>query len=973
MWPFRLKCHAPGCGATVSPRARYCSQCGAVPAGSTATDRCWNCHHEISVTTKSCPMCKANVSDYNAAAIKSHSWICDDSVFAARIEEIHDIPGFFQKKLFIQPNTVARFIVDDQYSAPVPSGWYVLEDVFSRFLPLRKAETTRIVLAHAWDLELDFEIQEVLTNNPIALNVMISVTVEIKNLFHLDRNLLRDKPSITIDQLAALLQPEVRAAVAHLIGEHSIKQLDRDAGIRERLEAGIRAHLSQSMQRFGLEFGAVRTFEFSSPEWSRIKATEERYFISVTEHEVHNEGRRKLFDVITEQQLETLRQSGIRLQNEQKRSEIKMRIIQTQLDAKKAGLRGKSDFLKLKRQYDRENLLKDSEYDWLAKRVENLKQKQDLNDEYVIKALETDLAADLEIQRMRRVDEKQAEEARKRWQLEGEEMIHEIALADREHEADQARGERTAATEARIARERLLVQCEAIRKLAEIRLEFGEFIDCPAAESVPPSFPEEVDADPGVPFRLEVEEGVSYWEGESGYLKLRMTNKTAGPIKALRCVATCGRISLLPVRSSAKWIRDIQAGQRTREQWFEFAAEHARAGQYCLAITVEHETDSGEPLRYEALQHLHIHAGDLRKARTVDIRIESGGLIYAPGSGIWKDVRDGILHTRPGWRELPVHLDESLESERVEVSASAAPISVVVSPVSRSRNRPESVSDVAFLSWSDPDNVRQVITLCSRERITFGREQAVDGARPEDTSRPDWCVHVQPRSVHNDYLESHVSRDHGELLVTPEGPVVRASSGCRHGLHVDQGKLTKESPGPKTLQTGSVLEFPWSGIRYLCRAYHTKEASRHSLDASLSSLSHVDLLVQAAADAGVPKGTPFHDAVRFIPLVNKQQDGTPTRREQLLILTRRARIGNSSSNPIRVKGPGVEKFHAAIIRRGDSYLLQCLTHHARTTVEFLDEPSAAPIGLKFSQVVLLEGNARIRLGEMEVCLRFRIW
>ena len=184
--------------------------------------------------------------------VEENRWSAPADQFVTQIQ-LADVPGFFSKKLTIEPGTRALMIENGQFLGEVPAGSYTLETLSERLLPWHRKQTT-VILARQEDVTLEISCSDVPTAENLLVAAEVRLTVQMEDVAMFHRNLLGRQTEFSTSDLQSALQPLIEQALWDSIGRMSITELSGPQ-VRGDLDAAIEQALGISMRRYGLRFG----------------------------------------------------------------------------------------------------------------------------------------------------------------------------------------------------------------------------------------------------------------------------------------------------------------------------------------------------------------------------------------------------------------------------------------------------------------------------------------------------------------------------------------------------------------------------------------------------------------------------------------------------------------------------------------------------------------------------------------------
>ena len=206
-----------------------------------------------------------------SATIEENRWTAPTDQFAVRIQ-VNDAPGFFSKRLIIEPGCRALVIEDDAFIGEVTAGSYTLESFAQRLRFWTKKQCT-VILTRAEDMPLECHCDGLPTRENLLVEASVRLTVQMSDVALFLQNLLGARAAFSTADLRNSILSVIRQAMWESVGRMSITELT-GAQVRRDLDAAVEQALGVSLKRYGIGFGQVQTVSIK--------------------HEKYDEQRRKL-------------------------------------------------------------------------------------------------------------------------------------------------------------------------------------------------------------------------------------------------------------------------------------------------------------------------------------------------------------------------------------------------------------------------------------------------------------------------------------------------------------------------------------------------------------------------------------------------------------------------------------------------------------------------------------------------------
>jgi len=359
------------CGARVKKGSTFCHVCGK-PLGD-GTIKCGQCHRSIPADAKFCPHCGNTISSVAPPKITDNRWQKQADDFATRVE-VGDLKGFLRRHLTIEPGTRAIFLVDGANVGTVPPGKYSIDDLSQKFLKAINLGTGKSIVAILIDdgpCELSFEIPKLFTQDPMQIGFTCNLVVKLNESgdapFQFMNAMLKSRRSFSLVDLRAYLFPEIQDVAQSWLATRNIETLNSSIGLKKEMEQHIEMALGQTFQRVGLQFEALRTLNFAHEKWDAIRQQNEKYYLQFEEETADLAGRKLLFDVFDERELQDIFEETKKVEHYEKRAAVWARMRDAVLSDKMDELRSEDEMEAFLRERDREKLITDTEWEELKR------------------------------------------------------------------------------------------------------------------------------------------------------------------------------------------------------------------------------------------------------------------------------------------------------------------------------------------------------------------------------------------------------------------------------------------------------------------------------------------------------------------------------------------------------------------------------------------------------------------------------
>ncbi|MBI2916993.1 MAG: hypothetical protein HYY01_03280 [Chloroflexi bacterium] len=362
----------------------------------------------------------------------------------ARRIDLKDMPGVFHKTLAVPQGYQALLLGGEKHDATLGPGSYRYGSGDARGMAA--------VLVPEAELPLQFSVRRALTSDPfpIDLDCQLVVQVQAPLLFYIQA--AKGASLFTQEQLVALLQNEAEALARNFVGHHNVQEWQNSLALQGQLELELDQHLARSLSAWGLRVARVTTVNYRCQAQDKLTGIKADYALQVSQEEAQLQGRKRLFEVLTESELQSLVEETERTAVFEKRTALWERMRRAVVADHMASVRSEQDLADFLRQVDRDQLLKESELEDLKATLRQAREDKDRA--YAFLVYRTEMERDHELKKL---------ELAQRKDLALEEIAFEVDLERRKLEGQW-----------QVELQRLDFQLEKDRRLAEVRRQEAE-------------------------------------------------------------------------------------------------------------------------------------------------------------------------------------------------------------------------------------------------------------------------------------------------------------------------------------------------------------------------------------------------------------------------------------------------------------------------------------------------------------------
>jgi len=367
----------PGCSKETQAEWRFCRSCGHALAsdaspGLTTVDE---------FVASGVPPALATVDEFVAS-----------EVIARRIPS-NELPGLLNKSLEVQEGQSALLFLNGRHDTTLPPGKHSLGNVLTG-----RGRDASVVLFRTADVAINLSLPGLLTADPLPLTVDLRLTVKIDQPLFLWTNLASGADAYTDGNLTGSLYPLVEEVCEHFFKSRPVRDLEQGSAIGRELQFALASHLDQQLSRWGVRLVSVQGVNVGCAAWDEITRSRTQYFVTASEEWTDLEGRKRLFDVRQESELQTMAQETAEVAGVEKRVSLWARMRQAIQSNARGEIQSQSEMEDLVRQADKDRLLKDSERADLMRSLSEVGDDHQKTREFALRRVESE--GEFELQKL---------------------------------------------------------------------------------------------------------------------------------------------------------------------------------------------------------------------------------------------------------------------------------------------------------------------------------------------------------------------------------------------------------------------------------------------------------------------------------------------------------------------------------------------------------------------------------------------
>jgi hypothetical protein len=297
-----------------------------------------------------------------AVNVANNRWVRDTGDFAVNLGE-KDLSGMFSRKIVIEEGTAGLLMIQGRYDQRLDPGEHTLEGGLGAIL--RSKNRKNIVLVSLGEVSLELTLVRLLTKDPVPFTVRTAVTLRFtsgREAVFLS-NFMSGRDAIGVNELKSLVYAELKEGAQDWAGRHTINELAEDLALRDELAMTLESHLRPVLDRYGLSFGRLEVKEFTCEIWDKSVEARVETSLQVTQEQAEMEGRKRLFDIAVERDIQDLAEETQKTATYEKRIELWQRMRRATNQDEMDKLTSERDLENFIREADKEKVLKEDEFE----------------------------------------------------------------------------------------------------------------------------------------------------------------------------------------------------------------------------------------------------------------------------------------------------------------------------------------------------------------------------------------------------------------------------------------------------------------------------------------------------------------------------------------------------------------------------------------------------------------------------------
>ncbi|PKB72749.1 MAG: hypothetical protein BZY75_05420 [SAR202 cluster bacterium Io17-Chloro-G7] len=293
-----------------------------------------------------------------AATIQNNRWVRQPDDLAVQLRE-KQISDFFAAWIAIEEGTTGLLLVHGRYDQRLDPGQHVIEG----FMGGHGKKT--LVLVNLGEVMLHITLPRLLTKDPVPFGVETAITLRFnpgREALFLS-NFMSGREELGASDMRRLVYPEVNEAAQDWASKYTIRQLAEDLSLRNDLAMALESHIRPVLDRYGLTFGRMEVRDFKCEIWDKSLNLRVETSLQVTQEQAELEGRKRLFDLAVETDIQDVTEETQATATYEKRIQLWQRMNRAANQEQMDKISSEADLVTFIRDTDKDRLLKEDEYE----------------------------------------------------------------------------------------------------------------------------------------------------------------------------------------------------------------------------------------------------------------------------------------------------------------------------------------------------------------------------------------------------------------------------------------------------------------------------------------------------------------------------------------------------------------------------------------------------------------------------------
>ena len=375
-------------------------------------------------------MSNINLSAASDPAISGgNRWSRQPNVVAQRIT-VGDLKALLTKTLIVEEGTSGMLLHDGRHQADLGPGAHTVATVSQRIKDLFFGSPFSAILVDVSQQRLEVDCPHLLSKDNQEINAKATLVLTLSDLRAFHNNVMKGASQVTSDEVIGLFRPKVLGVLARVVREATVDDIDlhRDE-LGERLHDELESALAAQFRDIGLTYVRLDLVQFSCPEQDKLSRARGRLDLQTADLELR--GRQRKIQQHIDAEATDDRIAKIRTEREfeefVKQSQYDSREEDRKRGSRATELEAQRGFEAKKTDLGRQQLWASlwSDFETAQDQRAQIKRARELQNLIEVSGLQ------------HRYDELAL---RQRQGLEGQQLAHELELAQKRHQAKLAEG-----------------------------------------------------------------------------------------------------------------------------------------------------------------------------------------------------------------------------------------------------------------------------------------------------------------------------------------------------------------------------------------------------------------------------------------------------------------------------------------------------------------------------------------------------
>lgn len=346
--------------------------------------RCPQCEKEVPDGSKFCRFCAHPLDGQALELDASLSENLAPEVLARRISP-DEMRGLLNKAVVVEEAHSALLFLGGRLDQTLGPGKHSIGSILSS-----KTRDAEVVLFQTSDVLLDVSAPRLLSSDPLPLSLDFRLMVKIEEPLRFWQNLAQGADSYTTGNLAAATYSVVVEGCQAFVSSRSVRELGGRQETGQELGLSLASRLEQPLTRWGLRLVSCQAVSIHCEAWDEVNQARIEYSVATFQGQADLEGRKRLFDVYQESEIQTMAEETSAVIGVEKRVSLWARLRQALLSNAQEEIRSKAGLEDIVRQADKEKLLKEDEHDSLARAFAEAKEDHEKGRSFLLRRVEAE-------------------------------------------------------------------------------------------------------------------------------------------------------------------------------------------------------------------------------------------------------------------------------------------------------------------------------------------------------------------------------------------------------------------------------------------------------------------------------------------------------------------------------------------------------------------------------------------------------